>query len=349
MKKAIVSILGAALGAALLLSFAGCGAKGRDKTLYIFNWTYYTPDSVIEQFEKEFGVDVWVDSYASNEEMFAKLMAGASTYDVVFPSQDYASIMIQLGMLQKIDLSKIPNAQNINPAVLEKAVYDSVMEYCVPYYMGAAGVAVNKTKLSDYEKSWNIFARTDLQGRMCMMDDMREVIGDALAFRGKSVNSLDDAELRDAERLIIDEWKPNLVKFDAEGFGKSFTAGDFWVVQGYAEVVYGEVPESKWDTVDFFIPEEGGPMYLDSMCVLKGAKNYDLAMEFINFIHRPQIYAQFLDTFRFPAAVNTKAAAFMRSTPMYKTEDMMHCELKADLAEGLEKYNDIWQRIRFTD
>ena len=83
---------------------------------------------------------------------------------------------------------------------------------------------------------------------------------------------------RYAERLIIDEWKPNLVKFDAEGFGKSFAAGDFWVVQGYAEVVYGEVPETKWDTVDFFIPEEGGPMYLDSMCVLKGAKDYVLAM-----------------------------------------------------------------------
>ncbi|MGP1522857.1 MAG: extracellular solute-binding protein, partial [Treponema sp.] len=268
MKKVIVSIL----AAAFVLSLAGCG-KNRGKTLYVFNWTYYTPDSVIEQFEKEFGVDVWVDSYASNEEMFAKLMAGASTYDVVFPSQDYASIMIQLGMLQKIDLNKIPNAQNINPAVLEKAVYDSKMEYCVPYYMGAAGVAVNKTKLSDYEKSWSIFARKDLKDRMCMMDDMREVIGDALAFRGKSVNSLDDAELCDAERLIIDEWKPNLVKFDAEGFGKSFAAGDFWVVQGYAEVVYGEVPEAKWDTVDFFIPEEGGPMYLDSMCVLKGAKN----------------------------------------------------------------------------
>jgi len=344
MKKVIVSIL----AAAFVLSLAGCG-KNRGKTLYVFNWTYYTPDSVIEQFEKEFGVDVWVDSYASNEEMFAKLMAGASTYDVVFPSQDYASIMIQLGMLQKIDLNKIPNAQNINPAVLEKAVYDSKMEYCVPYYMGAAGVAVNKTKLSDYEKSWNIFARKDLKDRMCMMDDMREVIGDALAFRGKSVNSLDAAELCDAERLIIDEWKPNLVKFDAEGFGKSFAAGDFWVVQGYAEVVYGEVPEAKWDTVDFFIPEEGGPMYLDSMCVLKGAKNYDLAMEFINFIHRPEIYAQFLDTFRFPASVNTTAAEFMQSTPMYKTEDIMHCQLKADLAEGLVKYNDIWQRIRFTN
>jgi len=347
MKKKLFLFIRAVAAVAVIFVCAGC--TPRSKKLYVFNWTYYTPDSIIRRFEKEFGVDVWVDSYASNEEMFSKLMAGAASYDVVFPSQDYASIMIKLDMLQKIDLSKIPNARYINPFVLEKAHYDPHMEYCVPYYMGAAGIAVNKTKIGTYEKSWNIFARTDLKGRMCMMDDMREVIGDALAFGGKSVNSLNDDELRTAERLIIDNWKPNLVKFDAEGFGKSFAAGDFWVVQGYAEVIFGEIPEAKRKAVDFFIPQEGGPMYLDSMCVLKGAKNYDLAMEFINFIHRPEIYAEFLDEFRFPAAVNTKAAEFTSSVPMYRTEDMINCQLKDDLAEGLAKYNDIWQRIRFTD
>ena len=256
--------------------------------------------------------------------------------------------MIKLDMLKKIDLSKIPNAQNISPLVLEKAVYDPAMEYCVPYYMGAAGVAVNKTKVAHYEKSWNIFARTDLKNRMCMMDDMREVIGDALAFDGKSVNSLNDADLAQAERLIVDTWKPNLVKFDAEGFGKSFASSDFWVVQGYAEAVFGEVPEDKWHTVDFFIPEEGGPMYIDSMCVLKGARNYDLALEFINFIHRPEIYAQFLDAFRFPAAVNPKAGEFMKKTPFYSADELANCQIKEDLAEGLSKYNAVWQRIRFT-
>ena len=331
------------------LFFSSCTAKRGDKTLYLFGWTYYIPDAVVKQFEEEFDANVWIDSYASNEEMFAKLLAGAASYDIVFPSQDYASIMIKLGMLKKIDLTKVPNAQNISPAVLEKAVYDPAMEYCVPYYMGAAGVAVNKTKVERYEKSWNIFARTDLKDRMCMMDDMREVIGDALAFDGKSVNSLNDADLAQAERLIIDKWKPNLVKFDAEGFGKSFASNDFWVVQGYAEAVFGEVPEDKWHTVDFFIPEEGGPMYIDSMCVLKGARNYDLALEFINFIHRPEIYAQFLDSFHFPASVNPKAAQFTTTTPFYSADELANCQIKEDLAGGLAKYNAVWQRIRFTE
>ncbi|AEE16038.1 extracellular solute-binding protein [Treponema brennaborense] len=345
MKKNLLKWCAAALAA---MCFTSC-AKDDGKTLYLFNWTYYTPDTVIKQFEQEFGVKVKVDSFASNEEMFAKLKAGASGYDIVFPSQDYVSIMIKEDMLREIDRTKLPNAQYISPLVLEKATYDPDMKYSVPYYMGAAGVAVNKTKVTSYEKSWNIFARTDLKGRMCMMDDMREVIGDALAYMGKSVNSLDDAELNAAKELVITEWKPNLVKFDAEGFGKSFAAGDFWVVQGYAEVVFGEVPPEKWNTVDFFIPREGGPMYIDSMCILKNAKHYDLAMEFINFIQRPEVYAQFLDEFRFPPSVNTEAHRFMKTEPMYTAEEMAACEIKEDVGAGLKKFDTAWQDIRFTE
>ncbi len=329
-----------------VVSLAGCSNAG-SKKLYLFNWTYYTPDEVIKQFEKEFGVTIKVDSYASNEEMYAKLMAGATGYDIIFPSQDYVSILMKQGKLAEIDHSKFTNKENISEMVLAKATYDPEMKYSVPYYMGAAGIAVNKERVSDYEKNWDIFSRTDLQNRMSMMDDMREVIGDALAFKGHSVNSLDPAELAEAKQLILTEWKPNLTKFDAEGFGKTFASGDFYVVQGYAEAVFGEVPEEKWDTVDFFIPEIGGPMYIDSLCILKNSKNYDLAMEFINFIHRPEIYAQFLDAFHFPAGVNTKAAQYMTTVPHYTAEDMKNCEIKNDLAEGIDVYNAIWQEIRF--
>ncbi len=348
MKKRFVSVVLVIALICAAMMVTGC-KKNDGKTLYLFNWTYYTPESVLELFEQEYGVTVKVDSYASNEEMFAKLKAGAKGYDIVVPSQDYVSIMIAEDMLLEIDHSKLTNKGNISPLILEKATYDPNMKYAVPYSMGAAGVAVNKTKVTSYDKSWSIFSRTDLNQRMCMMDDMREVIGDALAYLGKSVNTLDDAELKAAQDLIITEWKPNLVKFDAEGFGKSFKSGDFWVVQGYAEVVYGEVPEEEWDTVDFFIPVEGGPMYIDSMCILKDAKNYDLAMEFINFIHRPEIYAKFLDEFRYPSTVNPAAEAYITKKPMYRAEEMVNCEIKEDLGAGLEKYNEIWQKIRFTE
>ncbi|MBQ0165580.1 MAG: extracellular solute-binding protein [Treponema sp.] len=332
----------------LTVTLTGCSKKDDGKKkLYLFNWTYYTPDSVIAKFEEEFGVEVHVDNYASNEEMYAKLKAGAKGYDIVFPSQDFTSILISERMLEEIDHSKIPNLKYINPEVTKRATYDTDMKYAIPYYMGAAGIAVNTEKVSNYEKSWSIFGNKAYDQHMCMMDDMREVLGDALVHLGYDVNTKNDAELKAATDLVNTQWKPNLVTFDAEGFGKSFARGDFWIVQGYEEVVFSEIPEDKWDIVDFFIPEEGGPMYMDSMCVLKGSKNYDTACEFINFIHRPEIYAEFLDYFRFPNSVNTEASAYVKETPAYDNEAMMRCTLKYDLGEYIQNYNDAWQTIRY--
>lgn len=328
----------------LTVTLSGCSKK---ETLYLFNWTYYTPDSVIAKFEEEFDVKVKVDNFDSNETMYSKLKAGGGGYDIIFPSQDFASILINEKMLEEIDHSKIPNLQYINPEVTKRATYDPDMKYAVPYYMGAAGIAVNKEKVPSYGRSWSIFGNKEYSQHMCMMDDMREVLGDALVHLGYDVNTKNDAELKAATDLVNNEWKPNLVTFDAEGFGKSFARGDFWIVQGYEEVVFSEIPEEQWDIVDFFIPEEGGPMYLDSMCILKGAKHYDLACEFINFIHRPEIYAEFLDYFRFPNSVNTEASAYVLETPAYDNEAMMRCTLKYDLGEYLQNYNDAWQTIRY--
>lgn len=326
------------------------GTDSSSAKLYLYNWSYYTPDEVIRQFEEEFNVQVILDYFTSNEEMFAKLMAGGGKgYDIIFPSGDYASIMISEGMLQQIDHSKLPNLQYISDMVLEKATYDPAMTWSVPYYMGAAGVAVNTEKVTGYERSWNIFSDTRLAGRMSMMDDMREVMGDALVHLGYSVNTTNAAQLKAAEELVKNEWKPNLVKFDADGFAKSFSLGEFWVVQGYAEAVFEEIPEHSWDSVDFFLPAEGGPMYIDSMCIPKGARNVDMAHEFINFIHRPEIYAKFLDRFHFPASVNSAAAAYTTTTPFYSVEDMANYELKDDLGMYLDLYNSSWKNIRYVD
>jgi len=212
--------------------------------------------------------------------------------------------------------------------------------------MGAAGVAVNKTKVANYDKSWSIFGRKDLAGKMIMLDDMREVLGDALAFQGHSVNSVNEAEIAQAKTLVNTVWKPNLLKFDAEAFAKNFAAGEVWVAQGYAESIFGEMDKSKWGDVDFFIPKEGGPSYIDSMVVLKNSKNRDLALKFIDFIHRPEIYAEFCDAFGFPATANTPARALKKGPMYYTAESLAPCELKKDVGADLEKYNSAWQEIK---
>ena len=322
--------------------FGSCGKKA--DRLYIYNWTYYTPDTVIEKFEKEYNVTVIYDEFASNEDMYAKIKAGGSGYDIVFPSGDYVSIMIQQNMLEKIDKTKIPNLQNIDPAVLQKAAYDPAMEYSVPYYFGAAGITVNTAKVPDFQRSWDIFGREDLRNRMTMLDDMREVMGDALAHLGYSVNTTDPVQIEEAKNLINNSWKPNLTKFDAEAFGKGYANGDFWVVQGYAEVVFEEIADNEQLMKNslFFIPPGGGPAYIDSMCILKGSKNIELAYQFIDFIHRPEIYAEFVDAFGFPATANIPARQHKTGNSWYSAEDLANTELKDDLGPALDLYNEAW-------
>ena len=342
-KKAITIIIMMALVPVLFFS---CERKSEseENSLYIFNWTYYTPDSVIAKFEEEYNVKVTYDEFASNEDMYAKIKAVGGGYDIIFPSVDYVTIMIQQGMLEKIDKTKLSNLGNIDPVIVEKMTYDPGMDYSVPYYYGAAGIIVNTARVPDFEPSWSIFENTSIRNRMTMLDDMREVIGGALLFLGHSANTKNPDEIIAARDLINDKWKPNLAKFDAETFGKSYERGDFWVVHGYPEVVFEEIEGNDQlieDTV-FFIPKEGGPSYIDSMCILKGSKNINLAHKFIDFIHRPDIYAEFADAFGFPATVNIPARDLQTVDPMYTVEDLENTYLVEDLGPALELYNDAW-------
>jgi len=330
--------------AALLASAISCDSREK---LYIYNWTYYIPDSVIEKFEEEFNVRVVYDEFASNEEMFAKLRSTRSSrgsYDVVFPSGYYVPIMIRENMLEKIDKSKIENLGNIDPDVLAKAAYDPLMEYSVPYFYGAAVIVVNTARVPVFEKSWSIFAREDLRGRMTMLDDLREVMGDALLFLGYSVNTLNLTQITQARDLVNVSWKPNLVKFDAETFGKGYANEDFWVVHAYPEVVYEEIADNEqlFANTVFFIPDEGGPSYIDNMVILKNARNIDLAHKFINFIHRPDIYAEFTDIFGLPATVNIPARRLKKGVSLYPEDALINTELTVDIGDSLELYNDAW-------
>lgn len=331
-----------------LLLCTACRNKEKE-VLYLYNWTYYTPDSVIHAFEKKYNVKVIYDDFASNEDLFAKLTAGSKGYDLIVPSADYVSIMIKLNMLEPIDISKIPNIRYLNPSVRDRITYDPNFKFSVPYYMGAAGIAVNTAAVHNYEKNWNIFERKDLKNKMTMMDDMREVLGAALGTLGFEPNSVQPQELEQAYQLIQHKWKPNLLKFDADGFAKSFASGDFLVVQGYAEAIFAELQDSQIPQVDFFIPRGvHSPLYLDSFCIPKGAPHPELAHAFINFILEPQVYAEFLDTFGFPSSIHTEAGKWQKKQPYYTIDDLTDCVLKEDLGTDLELYNRYWQQIRFT-
>jgi spermidine/putrescine transport system substrate-binding protein len=323
-----------------ILLLMGCGGR----KLYIYNWTYYIPEAVVKQFEQKYMCKVVYDVYSSNEEMFAKLKAGGRGYDVVFPSGDFTKIMIHEGMLQKLDKNKLPNIKYLDKRILSKINFDQGNVFSVPYMAGTAGIAVNTKFVKDYDHSSTIFDRSDLKGKMTLLDDMREVLGMALKRLGFSVNSTDPTELEQAKAVAL-RWKQNILKFDAESFAKGFAAGEYWVVQGYAENVFLELDEEQRKSVDFFIPKEGTTMYIDSMVILKDAPHMDLAYAFVNYVHQPEVYAQIADYLQLPA-INTGATGLIKRSPHYKIEDLDKCQLKEDLGSGVQTFNQAWESIR---
>jgi spermidine/putrescine transport system substrate-binding protein len=350
MKRIIALVAAIAIAALFLGSCQKKGTASGPRKLYIYNWTYYIPDQVLRDFEKKFDCEVVYEEFDSNEAMYQKLSAGGSGYDVVFPGADYAPLLMNKGLLQKLDRSKLPNIANIDPNISAKKVFDPKNEWCVPYFMGAAGVMVNKEKIKSYEKSWSIFDRADLKGKVTIQDDLRETFGAALKYAGLSGNAKDPADIAKAVE-VIKGWKKNIVNFDSTTYGESFVAGDLWAVHCYAEVIYlllseGQVDNEKFaDKYEFFIPKEGNVAFMDNMAILKASKNKDLAYAFINYVHDPEVNARIAEFTRYPC-INVKALPLVKVKPNYSIEQVLNCELKLDVGDALKLYSDAWEKLR---
>ena len=357
-KNKIKTILKKSLAVSLLtLAFIGCGnneAESGTETspkadyknaVYLYSWAEYIPPEIFEMFEKETGIKVVEDIYSTNEEMFTKLKAGAVGYDIVVPSPDYAEIMMNEKMLSPIDKNKISTYGNIDKRVLEKLEsFDKGNNYAVPYTISATIIAVNKEKVKDYPRDYTIYDRKDLKGRMSLLDDMKEVLIAGLGMAGYSQDTDSEEGMRKAADMIIG-WKDNIAKFDSESFGKNFASGDFWVVQGYAENIYMELTDEQIENTDFVVPQKGGSASIDSFVILETSKNKDNAHKFIEFIHRPEIYALVADYLMLPS-INVPAVEFMEEEPLFTLDDLQNAELLKDTTPTLELQNRYWEEIK---
>ncbi|MGL4524272.1 MAG: extracellular solute-binding protein [Spirochaetia bacterium] len=328
----------------LLALCISCGAAKNDHVnLYI--WSYYIPDYILDGFTRETGIRVNYDTYDSNEAMYAKLASGHANFDIAVPSGDFVSIMINQGMLQKVDKDNIENMDGIDPAIQNFIGYDPGYQYSVPYFMGASGISVNTQEVKDYHESWSIFENPVYRNRMTMLNDMRETFGAALKFLGYSVNSINQEELQAAKAQIL-SWKKNLLKFDAETFGKDFAANNVYISQGYSEVILKELDPQQIQNYAFVLPKEGGPMYMDSFVILKNAKNVENAHALINYVLRPENYAKIADEFFYPSLIPA-AQTLRKKQPYYTIEDLLkkNFEFKNDLGEAVQVYNRLWEEV----
>lgn len=333
----------------LVFLLLACGKGGTDSKkggneLYVYVWAEFIPREIYEKFQEETGIKIVEDIYSSNEEMFAKLKAGATGYDIVMPSTDYLEIMSNEGMVQNIDKSKISTLENIDPMVFEKMAYfDPNSEKGVPYAMGGTGIAVNTKYVKDYPRDFSIYLDSRLKGKMTLLDDMREVMTSALLTLGYKQDTTSEAEIKAAAELVK-EWKRNIIKFDAESFGKGFASGEFHVVHGYSDNIFGELSEEEAENVDFIIPEKGGVSYIDSLAITSTSKNVENAHKFMEFIHRPENYALLADELGIPS-INMPARELMESEPVYEIEDLKNTEILKDIKDALTIQGKYWQEV----
>lgn len=329
----------------LTLAFWSCSSNTAE--LHLYSWGDYIKPELIEQFEKEHNVRVIVDTYDSNEALYAKLKAGATGYDLIFPTSYVIDLMQSQGMLHAIDKSKIPNSKNIDHAFL-RAIKEKEYGNSVPYAVTYSGIAYRKEKVADPESSWGIFSRRDLRGRMTILNDIREAFGAALKYMGYSINTTDPAEIAEAADQLI-AWKKNLAKFESEQYKNGIASAEYLVTQGYSGDVMQIIREDE--DVGFLFPDEGTVFSVDYMAIPKDAESIDLAYAFIDFLLRPEIAAQNIEH-TFYRSPNLPAYELLndklRSSEILfpKKAFLEKSEVIQNLGEAVQLYNKEWDRVK---
>ena len=316
-------------------------------TLHLYTWADYISPEIVEKFEKQHGCEVVIDTFDSNESMYAKLKAGATGYDLVFPTAYMIQVMHAEGLLQNLDHTKLPNLPNIDTAVLAKVI-DTKMEHSVPYTLAYAALAIRKDKIKDAEPSYAILDRAALAGRITLLDDMRESIGAALKSLGYSLNTRDDSQLAAAQQVLI-RWKKHIARFDNEGYKAGIDSAEFHLVHGYSgDLFQVQMENSK---VEILIPREGVTIGCDEMVIPKTAKQTELAHAMINFLLDPDIAAENMEWMGYycpnKSAKAKLSADFLENPAISLPESIASkCEVIQDLGPDLAKYSKVWDAVK---
>jgi len=262
-------------------SGGGGGGGPEEKVLNLYNWGDYVAKSTIPSFEEKTGIQVTQDYFSSNEELLAKLQAGGTGYDVIVPSDYMVTIMIKSDVIQPLDKSKIPNFENIGER-FRGLPYDPNNEYSVPYQWGTTGILYNKKEIGKQEESWDPMWNPEFEGRIGMLNDVRETPGAALYRLGYSVNTTAPHKLDEAE-AALKEQKPLLRGyFDSTQNRPLVIKGDLLLGHVFSGDAF--LALSGNDDLDYIIPKPAATRWTDNMCIPVGAEHPDNAHKFINHI-----------------------------------------------------------------
>jgi spermidine/putrescine-binding protein len=327
--------------------------KVTSKELNLFVWTEYIPTEWSECFEQVYGVKINHDEYSSNEEMYAKLSAGGSTYDLVQPTDYIVGLMIRQGLLQKIDKSKLPMS-SFDPNYLNLP-FDPGNDYTIPYQAGVDAIIYNADKVTTPPASFADLWNPEYAGRMVFLDDSRVVIGMTLLTLGYDVNTTDPAQLEEA-KVKLAELVPGVKLFDSDSPKTALIAGD--VDLGITWTGEAFTAQQEDPAFTFVYPTEGAILWQDNWAMPTGAPHSDAAYAWIDYTMQDDMFWLMLRDFPYinPSKVALDYAkanqtdlynAYIDSTITNVPQDAISAGHRIeDVGEATPLYDQIWTEIK---
>ncbi len=324
------------------------------KELNIFVWTEYIPTDMQDCFELVYGIKVNRDEYSANEEMYAKLSAGGSSYDLVQPTDYIVSLMIRQNLLQEFDHNKLPAIKNFDPNYMNFA-FDPGNKYTIPYQAGTDAIVYNADAITNVPTSWADLWKPEYAGKMVFLDDSRAVIGLTLLTLGYDVNTKKPAELDEAKAKLA-ELVPNIKLFDSDSPKTALIAGD--VDLGLTWTGEAFLAQKEKPSIQYVYPTEGAIIWQDNWAMPKEAPHADAAYAWLNYTNQGNIFWMMLRDFPFTNP-NQAALDFAKTdhkdlydaymaSPITNTpvEAIKNSHRIDDVGEALPLYDQIWTEVK---
>jgi len=328
--------------------------KVTSKELNLFVWTEYIPADMLECFQLVYGIKVNRDEYSANEEMYAKLSAGGTAYDLVQPTDYIISLMIRQSLLQELDHSKLPLIGNMVPSSMNQP-FDPGNKYTVPYLSGTDAIVYNADTVKTVPTSWADLWRPEYAHRMVFLDDSRSVIGLTLLSLGYDVNTKNPVELEQA-KVKLKELVPNIKLFDSDSPKTALIAGDVdlgmtWTFEALA--AQKEIP-----AIQYVYPKEGAIIWQDNWAIPVHAPHPDAAYAWLSYIMQGDVFWLTLRDFAYTNP-NQSALDYAKvnqvdiynayiNSPITNTppEEIAKAHRVDDVGDALPLYDKIWTEVK---
>jgi spermidine/putrescine-binding protein len=324
------------------------------KELNLFVWTEYIPADMQECFELVYGVKVNRDEYSANEEMYAKLSAGGTAYDLVQPTDYIVSLMIRQGLLQELDHSKLPALKNFDSNYLDFS-FDPGNKYTIPYQAGTDAIVYNADTVENPPTSWEDLWKPEYAGRMIFLDDSRAVIGATLLTLGYDVNTTDPAQLEQAKTKLA-KLVPNVKAFDSDSPKTALIAGD--VDLGMTWTGEAFLAQQEKPSIQYVYPTEGAILWQDNWAMPKDAPHADAAYAWLNYTMQGDIFWMMLRDFPYtnpnqaaldyaktnqPEIYKAYTDSPITNTPADAIQNGHRID---DVGDALPLYDQIWTEVK---